>query len=396
MSAHRHPDLAAPPAVSFGLERCLRDPLELLRGARFGLLCNQASVDRAFGLAHELLAARFPGQLRALFGPQHGFASEQQDNMIETGHGRDARLGVPIHSLYGEHRKPTPAMLEGLDVLVVDLQDVGCRVYTYVWTLLYALQACAAQGVAVLVLERPNPIGDRVEGALLGAEYLSFVGLHPIPMRHGATLGTLARLLNRELGIGADLHVLPCEGLTPAMTWRDTGRVWIPPSPNLPRIEGVDVYCGQVLLEGTNLSEGRGTTTPFEIFGAPFVDPTRLRDALAERALPGVVFRPVRFEPTFQKWHGQSCGGLFVHVTDRASFRPYHTTLTILSVVKGLWPKDFAWRAPPYEYEATKMPIDILTGGDAVRAAIDGCDDVDALAANDVAAWRARLAPAQI
>ncbi|MEZ5962810.1 MAG: DUF1343 domain-containing protein [Planctomycetota bacterium] len=383
------PPQVPPPQISVGLERCLAEPPDVLRGARFGLLCNQASVDRAFGLAPDLMAAAFPGQLAALFGPQHGFASEQQDNMIETAHARDARLGVPIHSLYAETRKPTRAMLEGLDLLVVDLQDVGCRVYTYVWTLLLALEACADAGVAVLVLDRPNPLGDVVEGAVLDPAYASFVGMHAIPMRHGATLGQLARLLVHERRLAVDLHVLPSTGVQPSHTWRETGRAWIPPSPNLPRVEGVDVYCGQVLLEGTNLSEGRGTTTPFELFGAPFVEPYRLRDALRERELPGVVFRPVRFEPTFQKWQGQSCGGLFVHVVDRGAFRPYATTLAVLSAVRTLWPTAFAWRAPPYEYETHKMPIDILTGGAAVRTAIDAAEDPGDQV--DVAGWRQRL-----
>ncbi len=384
------------PRVRVGLERCLETPPEVLRGARFGLLCNQASVDAEFGFAYERLAARFPGQLAALFGPQHGFLSEQQDNMIETGHAREPRLQVPVHSLYAEGRKPTAAQLEGLDVLVVDLQDVGCRVYTYVWTLLYCLEACAEQRIPVLVLDRPNPLGlARVEGAVLDPDFASFVGLHPLPMQHGLSLGELAHLLNAERGIGAELHVVPCSGLDRHTTWRETGRAWIPPSPNLPRIEGVDVYCGQVLLEGTNLSEGRGTTTPFELCGAPFIEPYRLRDALVERQLQGVAFRPVRFEPTFQKWQGQSCGGLFLHVTDRATFAAYRTTLTLLACVRALWPKDFAWRQPPYEYEAEKLPIDILTGGTAVREAIDGGEDPAPHAQVDATAFAERTRAAR-
>lgn len=384
------------PIVRIGLERCLEHPPEVLRGARFGLLCNQASITHDFALAYEALAARLPGQLVALFGPQHGFLSEQQDNMIETPHAREPRLQVPIHSLYAQDRKPTKKQLEGLDLLVVDLQDVGCRVYTYVWTLLYCLEACAEQRIPVLVLDRPNPLGlARVEGAMLDPEFASFVGLHPLPMQHGLTLGELAHLLNAERGIGAELHVMPCEGLTRAMTWRETGRAWIPPSPNLPRVEGVDVYCGQVLLEGTNLSEGRGTTTPFELFGAPFVEPYRLRDALAERQLPGVVFRPVRFEPTFQKWQGKSCGGLFLHVTDPETFAAYRTTLAVLACVRALWPNDFAWRQPPYEYETEKLPIDILTGSAAVREAIDAGEDPTPLAEVDGEAFAARTAAAR-
>lgn len=375
-----------------GLERCLADPPAILQNAKFGLVANQASVDANFANSHTLLAARFPGQLRALFGPQHGFLSEQQDNMIETDHAREPRLGVPVFSLYGEHRKPTPAMLEGLDLLVVDLQDVGCRVYTYMWTLLLCLEACAKAHIPVLILDRPNPLGNDVfEGALLDPDFASFVGLHPIPMRHGLTLGQLALLFNAERGIAADIHVLAVRGAVPTARWDQLQRAWVPPSPNLPRYEGVLTYPGQVLLEGTNLSEGRGTTTPFEICGAPFVDAYRLTDALRERNLPGVAFRPLRFEPTFQKWHGQSCGGVFLHVTDPVAFRPYLTTLHLLACVRAAWPTAFAWREPPYEYETEKLPIDILTGGTAAREAIDRDADLAPLAAVDATAWRHRV-----
>ncbi len=376
---------------SFGLERCLQDPPAILHGRRFGLVANQASVDATFAQSHTLLAARFPGQLAALFGPQHGFLSEQQDNMIETADGYEPRLGIPVFSLYGEHRKPTPAMLTGLDLLVIDLQDVGCRVYTYMWTLLLCLEACAEARIPVLVLDRPNPLGcDTYEGALLDPDFASFVGSHPIPMRHGLTLGQLALLFNAERGIGADVHVLAMRGVDPRARFDQLGRAWLPPSPNLPRFEGVLTYPGQVLLEGTNLSEGRGTTTPFEVCGAPFVDAYRLADMLRERDLPGVVFRPVRFEPTFQKWHGQSCGGVFLHVIDPAIFRPYLTTLHLLACVRAAWPTAFAWREPPYEYETVKLPIDILTGGTAVRLAVDSGADVAPLAAVDATAWRHR------
>lgn len=384
--------MTTPQTLTLGLERCLADPPTILETAKFGLVANQASVDASFTSSHTLLAARFPGQLRALFGPQHGFLSEQQDNMIETDHAREPRLGIPIHSLYGEHRKPTPAMLEGLDLLVVDLQDVGCRVYTYMWTLLHCLEACADAHIPVLILDRPNPLGNDVcEGAVLDPDFASFVGLHPIPMRHGLTLGQLARLFNAERGIGADIHVLAVRGADPTARWDQLARAWVPPSPNLPRFEGVLTYPGQVLLEGTNLSEGRGTTTPFETCGAPFVDAYRLADALRERNLPGVAFRPIRFEPTFQKWHGQSCGGVFLHVTDPVAFRPYTTSLHLLACVRAAWPTAFAWRQPPYEYETEKLPIDILTGSTAAREAIDTGADLAPLAAVDATAWLHRV-----
>jgi uncharacterized protein YbbC (DUF1343 family) len=355
--------------ITVGLEACLDSPPELLRHSRgFGLLSNQASVDRTFRHAAELVHQRFPQRLKRLFGPQHGLWSLQQDNMVETGHGAHARLGLPVYSLYSETRRPSQQMLDELDLLVVDLQDVGARVYTFAWTVAHCLEACAQKGIPLLVLDRPNPLGgERAEGPRLDPRFRSFVGGASIPMRHGLTLGELTRLLNDLLGIGADVHVVPMHGWRRPMLWPDTGRAWVPPSPNLPRWEGALVYPGQVLLEGTNLSEGRGTTSPFEQWGAPFVDPYQILPVLAPRELQGCALRPVEFEPTFQKWRGVPCRGLWVHVTDPATFRPYRTTLALLRAVQELWPKDSAWLQPPYEYETQQMPIDVLTGGDQVR-----------------------------
>lgn len=360
--------------VQIGLEvACDAPPPRLRTARRFGLLANQASVDASFAHAPDVLAQRFPGRLAALFGPQHGLWSTEQDNMVETAHGRDPRLGVPVHSLYSETRRPTAAMLDGLDLFVVDLQDVGTRVYTYLWTLCHCLAACAEQRLPALVLDRPNPLGgERAEGPALDLAFASFVGEAPIPMRHGLTLGELARWCNDRLGLGADLEVVAMRGWRRDMLWPDTGRAWVPPSPNLPRWTGALVYPGQVLVEGTRLSEGRGTTTPFEQFGAPFVDPWRLAAAAREHDLRGVALRPVRFEPTFQKWRGEACGGLFLHVTDAATFAPYRTTAVLLRCVRELWPDRFAWLPPPYEYEAEKQPIDILHGGAALRWFVDG------------------------
>jgi uncharacterized protein YbbC (DUF1343 family) len=381
------------PKVELGLEVALEAPPDLLRTSRgFGLLANQASVDRTFRHAPEVLHERFPGQCKALFGPQHGLWSTEQDNMIETRHGAHARLSVPVHSLYSETRKPSQQMLDGLDLFVVDLQDVGTRVYTYIWTLVHCMEACAQKGIPVLVLDRPNPVGgDVAEGPLLDLRFTSFVGGAAIPMRHGLTLGELARLCNDRLALGADLHVVPMRGWSRRMLWQHTGRAWVPPSPNLPRHEGALVYPGQVLLEGTNLSEGRGTTTPFEQWGAPFVEPWRLLDALAAEDLAGVALRPVHFEPTFQKWRGTACGGLFLHVTDPAAFRPYRTTLALLRAVRELWPQQFAWLQPPYEYETVKLPIDILGGGPEVREFVDGerpRQDLAAIAAPPTDWWQ--------
>jgi uncharacterized protein YbbC (DUF1343 family) len=389
--AREMPARAAPPSVVIGLERCLDDPPEVLDGGTFGLLMNQASIDCQFRYAHRLLAARFPGRLKALFGPQHGLWSEQQDNMVETSHGHDPTLGVPLYSLYADRRKPSPEMLSGIDCLVIDLQNVGTRVYTFTWTVTYCLEACAEADTPVLVLDRPNPIGGMMlNGPLLDRNLTSFVGRHSIPMQHGLTMAEMARYLNQSMAIGADLHVLPMTGWRRDMHWTETGRTWVGPSPNLPRIEGVDVYPGQVLLEGTNLSEGRGTTTPFEVFGAPFIDPDQLLEALVPYNVEGVVMRPYRFEPTFQKWHGQSCRGLFLHVVDRQTFAPYRTTLALMACVKRLWPDAFEWLEPPYEYETVAMPIDILAGTTAVRETIgDGAtpEQVDALAKIDAQDW---------
>jgi len=383
------------PATTIGLEvACLNPPEPLRTCKRFGLVSNQASVDRHFRHAADVLHTRFPGKLGALFGPQHGLWSTEQDNMIETGHARSDRFGVPVWSLYSETRKPSQQMLDGLDLLVVDLQDVGTRVYTYVWTLTHCLEACAQKGIPVLVLDRPNPLGGEVaEGPLLDLRWQSFVGRTSVPMRHALTLGELARFCNDAMGLGADVRVVPMQGWRRAMLWPETGRAWVPPSPNLPRFEGALVYPGQVLLEGTNLSEGRGTTTPFEQFGAPWLDPWQLQALVSTHELRGVAVRPVRFEPTFQKHANLACGGLFLHVTDPATFRSYRTTLAILRAVRELWPRAFDWRQPPYEYEHVHLPIDILAGSPAAREFVDGerpLRELDQLAAAP-ADWQKRV-----
>jgi uncharacterized protein YbbC (DUF1343 family) len=382
-----------PDSIQFGLDVACSTAPDLLREARsFGLVCNQASVDRGFRHAADALAQKYPGKLRAIFGPQHGLWSTEQDNMIETGHARHPRLQVPVHSLYSETRKPSQQMLDGLDLLVIDLQDVGTRVYTYVWTLTYCLEACAQKGIPVLVLDRPNPLGGEIaEGPALDLRYQSFVGRAAMPMRHGLTMGELARWCNDSMGLSADVRVLPMQGWRRSMLWPDTHRAFVPPSPNLPRFDGTLVYPGQVLLEGTTLSEGRGTTTPFEQFGAPFVDPWQLQALAMAHDLRGVALRPVWFEPTFQKWQGKTCGGLFLHVTDPAAFRSYRTTLVLLRAIRELWPQQFAWRQPPYEYETVHLPIDILAGGTAVRRFVDGelpLRDLDLLAAPPTDWWQ--------
>jgi uncharacterized protein YbbC (DUF1343 family) len=381
-----------------GLENCLESPPVVLRNAaRFGVLANQASVNQDFEYTTTLLARRFPGRLAAIFSPQHGFWGEQQENMIETGHGHDELLGVPVHSLYSETRKPTPAMLRGLECLVIDLQDVGTRIYTFAWTMMGCLEACAGARIPVVVLDRPNPLGgDSFEGPLLDLHYASFVGRSPIPMRHGLTMGELAGWLNAEHRIGAELSVVKLSGWSRRMLWPETGLVWVPTSPNLPRWEGCLVYPGQVLLEGTNVSEGRGTTTPFEVIGAPFISPHKLLSALEPFKLKGVHLRPVRFLPTFHKWTRESCGGLCLHVTDPAAFQPVRTTAALITAIRRLWPDKFAWRKPPYEYETAKPPIDILFGNCMFREALERDAvkmpaDLDDLLFLDQAAWRKRV-----
>jgi len=356
---------------------------------------HPASVTADLVSARDVVRRVCGDGLRALFGPQHGFAGEKQDNMIESGHGVDPELGIPVHSLYSETRSPTPEMLEDIDVLLVDLQDVGTRVYTFEWTTALALEACAAAGKEVVVLDRPNPLGgEALEGNLIREGYTSFVGLYPVPMRHGLTLGELAALVNLRMAGGdggaversdgvavrcpgrCALRVVPMEGWRRRMLFPDTGLPWVLPSPNMPTFETAIVYPGQVLLEGTNVSEGRGTTRPFEIFGAPWIDLARVRARFARRRLPGVVLRDHAFEPTFHKWAGRVCRGFQLHVTDRAAFRPYATTLALLQDIIAEHRDQFAWKQPPYEYVTDRLPIDVLIGDPAVREGVESGVDL--------------------
>lgn len=367
-----------------GIDRLLGPDRRLLEGRRVGVVCNPASVDGTFRHSADRLAAQPGVTVVALFGPQHGFRSDLQDNMVETPHARDARRRVPIYSLYSETREPSADMLAGIDTLVVDLQDVGTRVYTYVYTMANCMRAAARHGVRVIVCDRPNPLGgEAVEGSLLREPWTSFVGQFPIPLRHGMTIGELARLFNEDFGIGCDLEVVPLDGWRRSMYYDETGLPWIIPSPNLPTLDSAIVYPGAVLFEGTMLSEGRGTTRPFELIGAPWIDGDALADAMNARGLAGVYFRPVFFEPTFQKHARQTCGGCQIHVTDRQAFRPVRTAVELIAEFRRQAPGTFAWREPPYEYEHDKQPIDILSGTDRVRATVDAGADITAL----VASW---------
>lgn len=342
-----------------------------LTGKRVGIVSNPASVDETF--QHIVDAAVAAGvTVGAIFGPQHGFRSDVQDNMIETPHAEDRLRRVPVYSLYSDTREPTADMLRGLDALVIDLQDVGTRVYTYAWTMANCLRAGARHGVPVIVCDRPNPIGGLdVEGPLIEPGYESFVGQFPIPLRHGMTMGELARLFNDHFGIGAELEVVAMEGWRRAWYFDGTGLPWVMPSPNIPTLDSALVYPGTVLLEGTNASEGRGTTRPFELVGAPWVQAERFAAAMNARQLPGVYFRPAVFEPTFQKHARATCGGCQIHVLDRGTFKPVLTGVALIEQIRAADPSAFAWRQPPYEYERDKLPIDILSGSPALRTALD-------------------------
>jgi uncharacterized protein YbbC (DUF1343 family) len=368
-----------------------------LRGTRVGIVCNHASVSH--GVAHivDRLTEADGVRLAAIFGPQHGFRSDVQDNMIETPHRDDPSRRVPIYSLYSETREPTAEMLKGLDLLIIDLQDIGARIYTYIYTMAYCLRACGRHGVPVIVCDRPNPInGIDIEGALLRKGFESFVGLFPIPMRHGMTMAELARLFNEEFGLGAHLEVVRMHGWERAMFFDDTDLPWVMPSPNMPTLETAMVYPGTVLFEGTLLSEGRGTTRPFELVGAPGVEAERFARQLNDKALPGVYFRPAVFEPTFQKHARQACAGCQLHVMERRTFRPVRTGVALLEAFRRALPDAPLWRQPPYEYEREKLPIDILAGSDALRTQLESGMPEDEIADSwreDEAAFRKARAP---
>jgi uncharacterized protein YbbC (DUF1343 family) len=359
------------PRVETGLETLVHRRARLLRGRRFGLLAHQASIDRRLAHAVELLTDLPGARLVRLLAPEHGFWGAPQDH-AHVGSTRDPHSGLPVLSLYGGRREPTPAMLRGLDALVVDLQDVGARYYTFAWTMVLAMRACARAGVSVVVLDRPNPLGgERIEGNVADPAFASFVGLLPLPARHGLTIGELARYANTAHGIGCALTVVPMRGWRRGMLWEDTGLPWVPPSPNMPTPDTARVYPGGCLIEGTNLSEGRGTTRPFEWIGAPYLNAHRFASALERLSLPGVSFRPARFVPTFHKWAGRTCEGVQIHVTDRERFKPFLTSLAVIATARRAAPRAFAWKRPPYEFERRRLPIDMLCGTDQIRLAIE-------------------------
>jgi uncharacterized protein YbbC (DUF1343 family) len=367
---HRH--------VKIGLERLLEEKLALIQGARIGLVCNQASVDHGFRHAADLLYAHPEVDLRALFGPQHGIRGDVQDNMIETAHGVDPETGLPIHSLYSETREPTETMLADLDVIVFDMQDVGCRIYTFAYTMANCMKAARKFGKRVIVCDRPNPINGRmVAGNVLEPGQASFVGQYAIPTRHGMTLGELALMFNTYFAINCELEVIDMVGWERSL-WQDqTDAPWVMPSPNMPTIDSATVFPGTVHFEGTQLSEGRGTTRPFELIGAPYIKAEEYARTLNNLELRGVYFRSCIFRPTFQKHGGVSCGGVQIHVTDRDNFEPVGAGIAMVKVAFDLYRDDFRWKEPPYEYVYDRNPFDVIAGTSSIRGAFEQGTGID-------------------
>jgi len=358
--------------IQTGLEWFLEELPDYIVGKRVGLLSNQASTDGGLKHGRVRIQQRLGKGLTCLFSPQHGFFSEKQDNMVESGHGTDPVTGLPLFSLYGESRRPGKEMFDLLDVLLIDLVDVGTRVYTFLYTMAYCLEAAATWDKRVVVLDRPNPLGGkRIEGNILQADCTSFVGLYPLPMRHGLTFGELARYINEEFHIGAELQVVPMQGWRRSMLFRDTNLPWVFPSPNMPSPETALVYPGQVIWEGTNVSEGRGTTLPFELVGAPFWEHEPILEHLAGISLPGCFFRPLVFEPTSGKWAGCPCSGFQIHVTEPDAYLPYRTSLALLQANLRLYPEVFHYKDPPYEYEYERLPLDLILGSVKVRKQLE-------------------------
>lgn len=363
--------------VTTGLAQLIDKPSIVDEYQRLGLLYNQSSIDTGFRESADALYQIFPNRLTTLFGPQHGVGATEQDNMIETGHGYHRRLDIPIYSLYSSTRRPTREMLDNVDAVLVDIQDVGTRVYTFCATVAYLMETCASVGKSVIVLDRPNPInGKDVEGNVLDPAFTSFVGPYPLPMRHGMTVGELMKYYNEFLPEKCDLKVVTMLGWDRGSYFEDTGLPWVFPSPNMPTIETAVVYPGQVILEGTNLSEGRGTARPFEVFGAPFVNPEEILSDIDQKALDGATLRIVEFRPVFNKWMDKRCLGFQIHVTDRNAYRPYRTTIAILSAIMRNNPEEFRWSDPPYEYVFDKLPVDVILGNSEIRESLERGDSV--------------------
>jgi len=357
--------------VKTGLDRLPGYISELPLGKTPGVLCHQASVTGELTFIIDFLM-EMNIEPRAIFGPQHGLFGIDQANMVEWEGDFYSRVGIPVYSLYGKNREPTIETLSGLSSLLVDLQDAGARYYTYIWTALLTLRACYKAGIPVIILDRPNPIGGKIiEGPGIETGYESFVGLSSIPIRHGCSICELLSLLAGREGLESALYTVPMDGWNRDMLWTDTGLQWVNPSPNMPSPTAAFVYPGGCLVEGTNLSEGRGTTRPFELVGAPWVDAQDFAEELSRENLNGVAFRPCSFKPTFDKYAGETCNGVQVHITEKTEFKPVITYYTIIKTARALYPTNFRWAEPPYEYEFEKLPIDILAGGSAFREALE-------------------------
>jgi uncharacterized protein YbbC (DUF1343 family) len=358
--------------ITLGVEKLLADSSRLLKGQRVGLVCNQASVDHSFRHVADLFRAQDGIKLTALFGPQHGIRGDVQDNMVETPHTSDKATGLPVYSLYSETREPTEEMLEEVDTLVFDMQDVGCRIYTFVYTLSNCMVAAKRLGKRVVVCDRPNPItGAHVEGNVLEKGFESFVGQFSLPTRHGMTVCELAWMFREHWGIGCELETVTMDGWARGLWFDETDAAWVLPSPNMPTLDSATVFPGTVHLEGTQMSEGRGTTRPFELIGAPYLEAREYQSRLEDFGFEGVRFRAANFLPTFQKHAGALCGGVQIHVTDREAFEPVKVGVAAVIAARELGGESFKWKNPPYEYVFDKNPFDVIAGTDKLRLSIE-------------------------
>lgn len=373
-------------SVVLGIERLLTE--RKLSGLRLGLVCNPASIDHKLQHSADTLNNSSGIHLTTLFGPQHGVRCDVQDNMIETPHSIDSVTRLPVYSLYSETREPTKEMLESVDVIVFDMQDVGCRVYTFIYTMANCMIAAKKNGKRVIVCDRPNPIGgEMVSGNVLDPEQASFVGMFPIPMRHAMTIGEIARLFNEHFSIGCELEIIPMQGWQRELWFDELDTVWVMPSPNMPTLDTATVFPGTVLLEGTTMSEGRGTTRPFELIGAPYIDSSAFALSLNKLNLKGVKFRPAYFQPTFQKHARITCGGVQIHVYDRSIFDPVITGVSIVKTAFDMYGSECSWKEPPYEYVYDRNPFDVICGTQAIRKSIEAGDSLELI----VESWTKEL-----
>lgn len=374
--------------TTLGVEKLLGERLDLLRGARVGLICNQASVTHELAHVADIIHEQDGIDLTALFGAQHGIRGDVQDNMVETAHDIDKETGLPVYSLYSETREPTEEMLDKVDVLVFDMQDVGCRIYTFVYTLANCMRAARQYGKRVVVCDRPNPIGGvQVAGAVLEPEYASFVGQFPIATRHGMTVCELAKMFNEHFDIGCEIEMVLMDGWEREQWFDQTDAPWVMPSPNIPTLDSAIVFPGTVHVEGTQVSEGRGTTRPFELVGAPYIDAAEYARRLESIGLPGVYYRPTYFQPTFQKHARVTCGGVQIHVTDRASFEPVISGVATVKLAYDMYPEEFRWKEDAYEYVYDKNPFDVISGTNKLRESFERGDSIEAIQES----WRERL-----